>query len=218
MLAALTHDDRPLNLGSLAFVVGLHAMGLWLALTLTQIAPALPPAKTLYVQFIEPTAPAPVKPPEPLPPTPPRPVEKPKPKPLITTHAAEPTPNAIVAPPDPVEPEPLPPIEAAPAPGPEPEPVIEPPKYNLAYLNNPAPAYPLRSTQLGEEGTVVLRATITATGAVKDVEVQKSSGFPRLDQAALAAVRRWRFTPSKRGDTAIEGIAIIPMPFVLKKN
>lgn len=218
MQAVLPNYERPLNIGSLAAVVGLHLLAMWAILAMSQIEPIAVGAKPLYVQFIETTAPEPVKPPEPLPPTPPRPLEKPKPKPLITTTAQEPSPTAIEAPPEPVAPEPLPPIQAAPEPGPAPEPVIEPPRYNLAYLNNPAPAYPQRSLQLGEEGTVTLRAVITAEGQVKSIEIQKSSGFSRLDQAALNAVRRWRFTPSKRGDTPVEGVAIIPMPFVLKKN
>ncbi|AXQ29239.1 energy transducer TonB [Solimonas sp. K1W22B-7] len=208
-----------MNLGSLAVVVAVHLLALWGILAASKIAPEAAAPKPLYVSFIETTAPEPVKPPEPPPPEPPRPVEQPKPKPLITTTATAPAPNAIEAPPEPVEPEPLPPIQAAPPPSPvaAPEPVVEPPRFDLAYLNNPPPAYPQRSRQLGEEGTVKLLVNVSATGSVLSVSVQQSSGFPRLDEAAKMAVRRWRFTPSKRGDVAVAGVASVPIIFNLPK-
>ena len=58
------------------------------------------------------------------------------------------------------------------------------------------PEYPPTSRRLGEEGSVVLQVLVAADGKVQDGKVQKSSGFPRLDEAALKhALRAWRFTP-----------------------
>ena len=219
MLATLSQgNDRPLNLGGLAFVVGAHLLGLWGILTLSEIAPEQVSPAPLYVSFITPEVPEPVKPPEPLPPEPP-PLEKPKPKPLITTKSAEPAPQAIQAPPEPVEPEPLPPIQAAPppAPGPAPEPVIEPPKLDAAYGNSPLPTYPMRSRQLGEEGVVELTVLVSVDGLPKSIRVSKSSGFSRLDDAAVSAVRRWKFKPGTKGGKPFEQVVTFPMPFTLNK-
>jgi len=61
------------------------------------------------------------------------------------------------------------------------------------------PEYPLQSRKLGEEGTTVLILTLEG-GRVRSVAVERSSGHPRLDAAAEAALRRWRFesTPPLR--------------------
>ncbi|POA99294.1 energy transducer TonB [Chromobacterium sinusclupearum] len=84
------------------------------------------------------------------------------------------------------------------------------------YLNNPAPAYPSQSQEDGEAGTVRLRVHVSAQGLPLDVSVQDSSGFPRLDRAALAAVKRWRFIPAKRGDEPIAYTFVVPVEFSLK--
>ncbi|VEB40143.1 TonB family C-terminal domain [Chromobacterium violaceum] len=76
-------------------------------------------------------------------------------------------------------------------------PVTEPLAHG-GYLNNPAPAYPTVSREEGEEGTVRLRVHVSAQGLPQEVSVQSSSGFPRLDRAALAAVKRWRFIRQAR--------------------
>ncbi len=220
MLATLSQgNDRPLNIGGLALVVGAHLLGLWGILAMSEIAPEQTSAAPLYVSFITPEVPEQVKPPEPLPPQPPPPLEKPKPKPLITTKSNEPAPQAIQAPPEPVEPEPLPPIQAAPppAPGPAPEPAMEPPKLDAAYGNSPLPPYPMRSRQLGEEGVVELTVLVSVDGLPKSIKVTKSSGFIRLDDAAVTAVRRWKFKPGTKGGKPFEQVVTFPMPFSLNK-
>lgn len=58
-----------------------------------------------------------------------------------------------------------------------------------------APVYPEISQKLGEEGTVELRLEIRSDGEVLKIEVSRSSGYRRLDQAALEAARTWRFNP-----------------------
>jgi len=218
MLAAPYSSERPLNFGSFIAVALLHLLALQAIMSMAETAPAASADPPLYVEFITAPEPAPLQPPEPLPPSPPRPVERPKPKPLITSKATEPAPNAIEAPAEPAEPEPLPPIAAAPPPpGPATEPVAEPPKFDLAYLNNPAPDYPKAASRMGQEGRVLLDVRVSAEGTVISLRIKRSSGFPRLDEAALNAVRRWKFTPSRRGDSAIEGRAEVPVDFVLKK-
>jgi protein TonB len=97
-----------------------------------------------------------------------------------------------------------------------PAPRLEPPRADMAYLNNPPPAYPAVSKRAGEQGRVMLRVRVDASGVVEAVELQATSGFPRLDEAALAAVRRWRFVPAKLGERAVAGWAVVPISFSLR--
>jgi protein TonB len=96
------------------------------------------------------------------------------------------------------------------------EPVVEAPKFNLAYLDNPAPSYPVFAKRAREQGKVILRVQVDASGQVAGIEVHQSSGHERLDKAALAAVRRWRFVPARSGDRAVAGIALVPISFQLE--
>lgn len=92
----------------------------------------------------------------------------------------------------------------------------EPPSYSAAYLRNPKPDYPPLSKRLGEQGVVTLRVFVAADGNPQDVQLKASSGFGRLDNAAQDAVRRWRFTPAKRGDEAVAAWVLVPIRFSLK--
>ncbi|MCG9058405.1 TonB family protein [Laribacter hongkongensis] len=90
-----------------------------------------------------------------------------------------------------------------------------PPSFTADYLANPAPAYPPLSQELGESGQVRLRVAVDASGAPSQVEIAESSGFTRLDRAALSAVKRWRFVPARRGSEAVAGHVIVPIHFNL---
>ena len=59
-----------------------------------------------------------------------------------------------------------------------------------------APEYPRRARRLGHQGRVVLIVHVAADGTVARVEVETSSGFPSLDNAAVRAAERWRFQPA----------------------
>jgi protein TonB len=66
---------------------------------------------------------------------------------------------------------------------------------NAIALQNPKPLYPLMSRRLGESGEVIVSVLFAADGRVRDVRLQRSSGFDRLDQAALQTVRNdWRYS------------------------
>lgn len=94
-------------------------------------------------------------------------------------------------------------------------PALEPARFDAGYLNNPAPAYPLLSRRQGEAGKVLLLVQVSAHGAAAQVEIKQGSGFSRLDQAALDAVRQWRFVPARRGDTAVAASVVVPITFRL---
>jgi protein TonB len=87
---------------------------------------------------------------------------------------------------------------------------------NTNLLSGAPPAYPMGSRRKREQGTVVLRLVIGEDGRVVDVSVQRSSGFPALDQAALGAVRKWRWSPTIRDGRAILITGLVQLPFVLK--
>jgi len=111
--------------------------------------------------------------------------------------------TAIVSPPA---------VEAAAAPaGPRGE--SRPPR----LIESPRPAYPRISLRLEEQGAVLLRIHVGADGHVSDVDLLQSSGFERLDQAALAAVRRWRFDPQLRDGEAVAGTFDHRIVFVLER-
>jgi protein TonB len=90
------------------------------------------------------------------------------------------------------------------------------PSFNAAYLDNPAPKYPSVSRRLGEQGLVLLRVQVTADGAAESVELQTGSGSNRLDQAALEAVKKWRFVPAKRGEQSVSASVVVPVRFSLE--
>lgn len=87
--------------------------------------------------------------------------------------------------------------------------------HNAAYLNNPKPEYPAVSRRLQEAGKVLLRVHVDASGMATQVEVRNSSGFSRLDSAAVKAVWQWRFIPAKRGETTVAAWVLIPLNFEL---
>jgi protein TonB len=67
------------------------------------------------------------------------------------------------------------------------------------------PQYPPASRRAGEEGTVRLKALVTKDGRAKEVQVVKSSGFPKLDEAAVREVERnWRFVAGKEDGKPVD--------------
>jgi protein TonB len=107
---------------------------------------------------------------------------------------------------------------AAPSPGQAtqaPAVAAAPASVSAAYLNNPAPRYPDAARRSGEQGTVTLRVQVARDGAASRVAVEKSSGSPHLDAAALEAVKAWRFTPARRGGEAVESWMLVPIVFRL---
>lgn len=210
-------DSRGLGRGgrwlSWGLIAGAHVLALaavfWSRSDERPARTALP----MMVSFIVEQTPPP---PEVRPPPPPKrpPPERPKPQEVMVA-TTEPTPSPMTAPP--LEEPPVEIVEAPPAPPAPPAPVI-PPNFVAAYLNNPPPQYPAVSKQRRETGTVLLRALVDPGGRAERVLIERSSGFSRLDEAAVEVVqKRWRFVPAKQGDRAVAAWVLIPMVFELKK-
>jgi protein TonB len=63
----------------------------------------------------------------------------------------------------------------------------------------------------------MLRVYIDERGHVASVQLNRSSGFTRLDDAALASVKKWRFKPYFVNGQPVTGYAVIPVMFELEK-
>lgn len=126
------------------------------------------------------------------------------------TVNAPPSSNAITV-------SPSPPATTVPTNDAPPSPTVTPPNFNADYLSNPAPAYPPLSRRLHEEGEVILRVRVTTQGQAAEVQLERTSGFARLDSAAMGAVSRWRFVPARRGEEIVEAWVRVPIEFSLNK-
>jgi protein TonB len=92
---------------------------------------------------------------------------------------------------------------------------LTPPRPVAGMAGNRPPVYPERARQRGEQGRVVLRVDVSVDGMPITVSVAQSSGHPVLDEAAIAAVRQWRFVAATRGGTAVPAAADVPVRFTL---
>jgi periplasmic protein TonB len=188
-----------------AIVVALHAALIAIVLAKRDTAaPLALESHTITAELIQPApvaAPAAIQstptppPPKPVPHvTRAKPVVKPQPKPVPTPLpvADAPSQHSIEAPAAPT-----PPAPAAPAPAPAaaaPEPgkptmALNAPK-NVSHLDCRIvqPDYPALSRRRGETGVAYVRFVVGLSGQIESIELKKSSGYGRLDDAALAAM------------------------------
>lgn len=181
--------------------------------------------KEIIATFVTPERPQPPQPqPQPKAPEPKSvPVVKkavtPPPRPVVETP---PSPQAITTPPAPAAPaEPAAPAAvAAPVPtAPAAPPAPAQPRTitsGIEYLQQPQAVYPPISRRMGEEGKAVLRVLVNEKGRPERVELQKSSGSARLDEAARQAVLRALFKPFIEDGRAVPAFAIVPINFQLE--
>jgi periplasmic protein TonB len=78
------------------------------------------------------------------------------------------------------------------------------------------PTYPPDAARRREQGRVLVRVEVAADGTPTTASVAQGSGSPRLDEAALAAVRRSRFVPAMRIGQPVPGTAEVPIVFRLE--
>ena len=216
----ITHAANPyatyaprLSLCAVTLIAAMHA-GILVLLTKMGVVPMPERVSTLMVDILRPELPVDRTPELPKP-TPveakPRRQTSPVPQRILAAQTNSPaafSETTIVRDPPPPT---LPDLPAPPAPA-----TISQPRFAADYLSNPAPAYPPLSRRMGEEGQVVLRVHVETSGRPSQIEVRKSSGSPRLDQAALDAVWHWRFVPAKRGEEALAAWVLVPITFHLK--
>ena len=190
----------------LAGVVVLHALLFWavqagLTRTVIQKMPNVVQALLLEEKKPELATPPSPQPPPPAPSKPPPP-QTPPPAyvpPAVTPPVAAPA-NAIAAvspTPSPAVPSPLAAPSATPATNPAPAaraPVRTAAGVNMAQCDKPE--YPSASRRMEEEGMVTVRFLVGADGKIIQSEIEKSSGFKRLDEAARAGLSKCQFKPA----------------------
>jgi protein TonB len=89
------------------------------------------------------------------------------------------------------------------------------PAKDLKTSNRVDPTYPPASRRAGEQGTVRLKVLVDTNGRPSNVEVSQSSGSQRLDQAAIDAVRKWRFEAATDGQKKIQAYTQVAVTFKL---
>lgn len=220
---------------ALLVVLTMHGAVLY-GLSSVRVIPQPSEATPLFVTLVTPAPPQPrpVSVPASAPvPKPTEPPKQPKPVQREAPHPVEPPHNQLAA-----EAPLVSPSERA-APRPPPDPMIaalgsgapgappSPPQGSgpvplassdlaLVCPVRKPPPYPTVSRRLGETGKVVLRVELDETGRVSAAKVISPSGYPRLDEAALAAVRTWRCQPAQRDGQAVRAVAVQPFDFTLE--
>lgn len=84
------------------------------------------------------------------------------------------------------------------------------------YAENPKPKYPSKAKSRGWQGEVLLRVQVSDEGFTDAVAIERSSGYEILDESAIDAIKQWRFTPARRGETPIASSVIMPIIFILQ--
>ena len=165
-----------------------------------------PPAPAPRVEPVPPApppppTPQPSPPPPPVAPTPPPPVAAPSPAPPAQVPPVEVAVGPSVTPTQAItavansSPQPAPAVAAAPAAPSRPAPPTRTPA-SVSAAQCEKPDYPSASRRMEEEGTVSLRFLVGVDGKVIQSEIEKSSGFKRLDEAARAGLSKCRFQPA----------------------
>ncbi len=222
----LEQRQRFISLPGLLFVIAVHA-ALFYFLWNQRLIPHPEQAMTLFAELI--TPPAPVTPPKALPEPAPvklqpakQPVVKPKQEQLA---AKSPVPTEkkqaepALEPPKPAEQV----KESVPAPAATPKPASTAPvtlssELAVSCPKLTPPEYPAISRRMGEEGKLILRVELDENGHIDNAKVLNSSGYERLDAAALSAVKNWQCNPSLRDGQPVRAVALQPFNFVLQGN
>lgn len=222
----LEQKQHFISLPGLLFVLAVHAV-LFYFLWNQRLIPAPDRMVTLFAEMISappPAAPEPIAEPVPAKLQPAKKPEiKPKQERLVTKAPVSPKQDYVEPPPQSAPPQVSEPArEAAIAAAPPTQMPMEPVKLSselsVSCPKLSPPVYPAISRRMGEEGKLVLRVELDEKGRIDTAKVISSSGYERLDNAALDAVKNWQCNPSLRDGQPVRAIALQPFNFVLQGN
>ena len=205
-LSSGRHSSALARSGPATAVIGVHLLIAYLLSVSMGVIQAPQFAQPIVANFIpEPQT----HQPEPLPPK--EPVINDTLDPIVQ-------PMPVIAPEEPVIPAaevPMPPsqnaIQATETPPAQPPAAAQ----SLKVSRRVDPTYPPSARRAGEEGSVQLRILVDERGLPGEVQIVKSSGFARLDQAAIDAVRRWRFVAATNGSQSVVAWTQVAITFRL---
>ncbi|MGF6417051.1 TonB family protein [Stenotrophomonas sp. AN71] len=93
------------------------------------------------------------------------------------------------------------------------EPQDAPAELDLSSRYGNAPIYPGQAYRDGLEGEAIVVCHVAADGTLVDALVETSSGWAVLDEAALVAVKKWRYTAARKNGVPVPGQVRIPVRF-----
>jgi protein TonB len=93
---------------------------------------------------------------------------------------------------------------------------IIPPRPVAGMADNRPPRYPESARRRQEQGRVMVGVSVAADGTPIETRIERSSGHPALDEAAVEAVRQWRFVPGRQDDRPVVASAEVPIVFRLQ--
>jgi periplasmic protein TonB len=205
-------NQSPQRIFGLVTAVAIEAALVYVLLTTLGVVPKAVPVPPFIGRLLPPDETV-----VPLPPPPPPPNFEAPPvqttiTPDVVVQLIEPLPNAITDPMQPPQHQPPPQVARL-----EPPPPITFSPARALLATHTTPDYPPVSRRLGEQGTLRLKLSINAQGAVSEAMVVNSSGHPRLDEAAIDWVKaHWRYQPAMRGPTAVPATADAVVTFKLQ--
>lgn len=209
---------RPAHRVLSALVLVAHGVLVWALLEFGVVDRLVAAAPPVSVRLVADTAPElePHKPLRVAPPSPPLPAP-----PLVVPPEVvvmrEPPPDAITLPAPPPVPAQAAPSAVAAPPAPAAAPAVHRvPASALRYVTLPPVEVPRASRRLRESGTVVLRVVVDVQGLPRSVAVVQSSGFARLDEQAVFAMRRARFAPCTDNGRPVECESDAPIAYELE--
>lgn len=207
---------RPVNLPVIMFIILAHAA---LIFILVQARQHVMRHKEVRLSVVNLMPPPPPPPADEAPPPPPSKPEIVAPTPVVHVPVTPPpvatTPVAVPATPRTVNVD-APPVSAPPAAAiPS---TVQGGDLSAQMVAGSPPRYPVESRRKREQGTVLLSLTLGIDGAVDSISVSKSSGFSRLDHAALDAVRKWRWRPVIRNGQPVRVSGVVEIPFVIQEK
>lgn len=206
-------EQRSLNFSAIGLTILIHALVIAALLGLRHHVVQREEQKLVTVNLTPPPPPPPATPENPE--TPKQPVVT-APRPLIQIDVPQKINVPVTVDPQPAPPTLEPVQQSAPAPVAAPPSVIQGGDLGARMVSGKPPRYPVESRRQREQGTVVLSLVLGTDGAVEQISINRSSGFSRLDDAALHAVRRWRWEPVVRGGAPVKVRGIVEIPFVLQ--
>jgi len=89
---------------------------------------------------------------------------------------------------------------------------------SVEYVRAPAPVYPAESRRKRERGTCLLRVMVDSSGRPAQIQVERSSGYERLDDAAREAVEKALFHPYEVNGIAQPAQVLIPIEFARRPS